>query len=39
VDLAAASTTIQAMVGFRNVAAPDYRKINLEVVKSILEVF
>lgn len=28
---------LQAMVGFRNVAVHDYRKLNLAVVRSILE--
>ena len=31
------SRRMQAMVGFRNVAVHDYQKLNLEVVKSILE--
>ncbi len=31
------SQRMQAMVGFRNVAVHDYRKLRLEVVKSILE--
>lgn len=31
------SKQMQAMVGFRNVAVHDYQKLNLEVVKSILE--
>lgn len=28
---------LKAMVGFRNIAVHDYRKLNLEVVRSILE--
>ena len=28
---------LKAMVGFRNVAVHDYRKLNLEVIRSILE--
>lgn len=28
---------LQAMVGFRNIAVHDYQKLNLEVVRSILE--
>lgn len=31
------SRRMQAMVSFRNVAIHDYQKLNLEVVKSILE--
>ena len=31
------SRRMQAMVGFRNVAVHDYQKLNLEVVRSILE--
>ena len=31
------SRRMQAMVGFHNVAVHDYRKLNLEIVKSILE--
>ncbi|MDY0269227.1 type VII toxin-antitoxin system HepT family RNase toxin [Trichloromonas sp.] len=30
-------TALQAMVGFRNVAVHDYRKLNLDVVRSIIE--
>lgn len=28
---------LQAMVGFRNIAVHDYRKLNLDVVRSIIE--
>lgn len=28
---------LKAMVGFRNIAVHDYRKLNLEVIRSILE--
>lgn len=28
---------MQAMVGFRNIAVHDYRKLNLDVVRSIIE--
>ena len=28
---------LQAMVGFRNIAVHDYRKLNLEIVRSIIE--
>jgi uncharacterized protein YutE (UPF0331/DUF86 family) len=28
---------LQAMVGFRNIAVNDYRELNLEIVRSILE--
>lgn len=31
------SSRLKAMVGFRNVAVHDYRKLNLEVVKNIIE--
>ncbi|MBA2377034.1 MAG: DUF86 domain-containing protein [Actinomycetota bacterium] len=31
------SRRMQAMVGFRNVAVHDYQKLNLEIVKNILE--
>lgn len=31
------STALQAMVGFRNIAVHDYRKLDLAIVKSILE--
>lgn len=31
------SVRLQAMVGFRNVAVHDYQKLNLEIVKSMLE--
>jgi uncharacterized protein YutE (UPF0331/DUF86 family) len=31
------SVRLQAMVGFRNIAVHDYQKLNLEIVKSILE--
>ncbi|WP_200890148.1 type VII toxin-antitoxin system HepT family RNase toxin [Geoalkalibacter subterraneus] len=31
------SVRLQAMVGFRNVAVHDDQKLNLEIVKSILE--
>lgn len=31
------SSRMQTMVGFRNVAVHDYQKLNLEIVKSILE--
>ncbi len=30
-------TALQAMVGFRNVAVHDYRKLNLDVVRGIIE--
>lgn len=30
-------TGLQAMVGFRNVAVHDYRKLNLDVVRGIVE--
>lgn len=30
------SHKLQAMVGFRNIAVHDYQKVNLEIVKSIL---
>lgn len=28
---------LKAMVGFRNIAVHDYRKLNMEIIKSILE--
>ncbi len=28
---------LQAMVGFRNIAVHDYRKLNLEIVRSVVE--
>jgi uncharacterized protein YutE (UPF0331/DUF86 family) len=31
------SRSMQAMVGFRNIAIHDYQKINLKIVKSILD--
>jgi uncharacterized protein YutE (UPF0331/DUF86 family) len=31
------SNRLQAMVGFRNIAVHDYRKLNMEIVRSILE--
>jgi len=33
----ALSLRLQAMVGFRNVAVHDYQRLNLEIVRSILE--
>ncbi len=33
----ALAARMKAMVGFRNIAVPDYQKLNLDVVKSILE--
>lgn len=31
------SRDLQAMVGFRNIAVHDYRKLNMEIVRAILE--
>jgi uncharacterized protein YutE (UPF0331/DUF86 family) len=31
------SNRLQAMVGFRNIAVHDYRKLNMEIVRAILE--
>ncbi len=31
------SNNLQAMVGFRNIAVHDYQKVNLDIVKSIIE--
>lgn len=31
------STHLQAMVGFRNIAVHDYRKLNIEIVRSIIQ--
>lgn len=31
------SNRLQAMVGFRNIAVHDYRKLNLEIVRSIIQ--
>lgn len=31
------STRMQAMVGFRNIAVYDYQKLNIDIVKSIIE--
>jgi len=33
----ALSKKLQAMVGFRNIAVHDYQKLNLEIVRSIVE--
>lgn len=33
----ALSKNLEAMVGFRNIAVHDYQKVNLKVVKSIIE--
>lgn len=33
----ASRDNLQAMVGFRNIAVHDYRKLNLDVVRSIIE--
>ena len=31
------SQTMQAMVGFRNIAVPDYQKLNLDIVEAIVQ--
>ena len=31
------STHLQAMVGFRDIAVHDYRKLNIEIVRSIIQ--
>ena len=37
VDLATASTVLGAQIGFGNIAVHDYRKLSLEILRSILD--